>query len=163
MQMTAVLQLNPNAPYLSLRDILASVESQRARPRYPYLMSALDGIMLFLILTTRRYFISIHVLANRECSCGYRRTLYLYLRDALQQFSRSSSCIDFSTRPSQWWKYWDGSLHPSNIHECKLITFMRFTILFITIFLGVRRTCSNKYIYCCSHLFLKRCEGVRKI
>ena len=125
MQMTAVLQLNPNAPYLSLRDILASVESQRARPRYPYLMSALDGIMLFLILTTRRYFISIHVLANRECSCGYRRTLYLYLRDALQQFSRSSSCIDFSTRPSQRWKYWDGSLYSSNIHECKLTTFLR--------------------------------------
>ena len=40
-QTTAVVQLNPNAPYLSLRAILASVESQRARPRHPYLMSAL--------------------------------------------------------------------------------------------------------------------------
>ena len=45
-QTTAVLQLDTNAPYLSLRAILASVESQRARPRYPYLMSALDDILL---------------------------------------------------------------------------------------------------------------------
>jgi hypothetical protein len=124
-QTTAVLQLNPNAPYLSLRAILASVESQRARPRYPYLKSALDGILFFLILITQRYIISIHVLANRKCSCGYSRTLYLYLRDALQLFPRPSSCIDVSARPSQWWKYWDGSLYPSNIHECKLITFLR--------------------------------------
>ena len=124
-QTAAVLQLNPNAPYLSLRAILASVESQRARPRYPYLMSTLDDILLFLILITRRYIIFIHVLANRKCSRGYSRTLHLYLRDALQQFSRPSSCIDVSARPSQWWKYWDGSLYPSNIHECKLITFLR--------------------------------------
>ena len=124
-QTTAVVQLNPNVPYLSLHAILASVELQRARPRYPYLMSALDVILLFLILMTRRYFISIDVLANRKCSCGYRRTPYLYLRDALQQFSGPSSCIDVSARPSQWWKYWDGSLYSSNIHECKLITFLR--------------------------------------
>lgn len=124
-QTTAVLQLNPNAPYLSLRAILASVESQRARPRYPFLMSALDDILLFLILINRRYIISIHVLANCKCSCGYGRTLYLYFRDALQQFPRPSSCIDVSARPSQWWKYWDGSLYPSDIHECKLIPLFR--------------------------------------
>ena len=124
-QTTAVLQLNPNAPYLSLRAILASVEWQRARPRYPFLMSALDDILLFLMLINRRYIISIYVLANRKCSCGYSRTLYLYLRDALQQFSRPSSCIDVSARPSQWWKYWDGPLYPPNIHECKLTRFLR--------------------------------------
>ena len=45
-QTSAVLQLNSGTPYLSLRAILASVESQRARPRYPYLMSALDDIIL---------------------------------------------------------------------------------------------------------------------
>ncbi|KAF8812469.1 hypothetical protein BYT27DRAFT_7182913 [Phlegmacium glaucopus] len=46
---TAVLQLNPTAPYLSLRSILASVESQRARPRYPHLMNISYPSMCLLI------------------------------------------------------------------------------------------------------------------